>query len=328
MNSFRKQSIYWIANISGWAAYLLLSSVVLKGEGSLTYQRGMALLIAFPVGVLLAHSMRSLFGSCFFLLHSSIMGVIGSWKTFPWERDPFDVFQSVANWSLLFLFWSAIYFAYLFFEERRRKEIEALEWQASKSELELQQLKDQLDPHFIFNCLNSIRALIKEEPEKAEHAVTRLSNTLRGSLTLSRKNTISLRDEMKLIDDHLALEEIRLEERLRTEIKVPEAAMDQPVPPLLIQSLVENGIKHGISKLPEGGCLSLNVVMEEKLCRITVSNPGTFTEQSHNEKPGSTGIGMANAKKRLQLLFGNKAGFWTEERGGLVRTMIELPLDG
>jgi len=157
--------------------------------------------------------------------------------------------------------------------------------------------------------------------------VTRLSNTLRSSLTLSHKRTISLREEMNVVEDHLALEGIRLEERLRTELEVPEEAMEQRVPPLLLQSLVENGIKHGISKLPEGGCLSLKVEQEDELCRIIISNPGSLNGEERSGVHESTGIGIANARKRLELLFGKEAAFWTEADGGTVRTTIELPLD-
>jgi sensor histidine kinase YesM len=347
----KERIVYWSADLGGWGAYILLSAVIMEGEGTLTPERGRALLLAYPIGVLLSHGMRFvfvrrgwlrssiawllprvillnfLFGGLFFLIHSSLLyGVLGAGEL-PWQVPPFDIFQSVLNWSLLFFFWSAIYFAYHFFQERRRKEIEALRWEARKSELELQQLKDQLDPHFMFNCLNSIKALIEEDPGKAKRAVAQLSNTLRNGLTLARKTTIPLREELSVIEDHLALEALRLEERLETRIEVPESFLDQPVPPFLVQTLVENGIKHGISELPQGGTLELSVSSEDDVCRIFVGNPkpeeGRKSEQDSRK---NTGTGLENARKRLQLLYGGTASLKREEDEHSVRTIIELPL--
>lgn len=346
----KERTVYWMANLGGWASYLLISGIIMQGEQSLTPERVYALLLAFPIGVLLSHGMRSLFirlgwldrsiisliprvllsvlvfGSLFFLLHSTLIAIVLSGPPMPWSLTLFDAFQSVLNWGLLLLFWSVLYFSYHFFQERRRKEMEALRWQASKSEMELKQLKDQLDPHFMFNCLNSIRALIEKEPEKAKEAVTKLSKTLRNSLVSSRKRTISLREELALVEDYLALERLRLEERLRTDIEIPEENMEQRIPPLLLQSVMENAIKHGIAKIPEGGTLGLKMLRKEGRLQILVSNPGTVEKGEKDESEGS-GTGMANAKRRLRLLFGDDAVYRTEEANGTVRTIIELPLE-
>ncbi|MFB6257476.1 MAG: sensor histidine kinase [Flavobacteriales bacterium] len=350
MGKERKRIVYWAANMLGWGGYVSLTAFIMQGEGTLTKERLQALILAFPLGILLSHGMRLLYirlgwldrsikaliprvllavlfsGALFFLLHTLLLGGFGEEQALPWGLPPFDVIQSVINWSILFFFWSAIYMAYHFFEEHRRKEVEALEWQASKSELELEQLKDQLDPHFIFNCLNSIRALIEEEPIKAKKAVTKLSNTLRNSLTLSRKSTIRLKEELRVVQDHLELERIRLEERLVTDIQVPDEVLDQPIPPLLIQSLVENGVKHGVSKLPEGGCLKLKVEMGEARCFITVSNPVPHEGTRDENKAPGTQSGLENARKRIRLLYGEKGDLQREREGYTVRTIIELPL--
>ncbi len=342
--------VYWAANIGGWGAYCFLTAVIMQGEGTLTRERLLAILIAFPVGSLLSHALRwvyikmrwlerpigsliprvllavLLFGVLFFLIHGLFLGVLGLSRDIPWQLAPFDAFQSIINWSLLLFLWSAIYLAYHFFEERRRKEIEALEWETSKIELELQQLKDQLDPHFIFNCLNSIRALVEEDPGKAKKAVGKLSNTLRNSLTLSRQNTIPLREELAVIEDHLALERIRLEERLTTDIQVQEAVKECSIPPLLVQSLVENGIKHGVSKIPGGGILRLKAWGEGGAWYIEVENP-IPPEKEEAKASSGTGTGLENARKRLELLFGDRASLRREEDEDTVRTLIELPLE-
>ena len=125
----------------------------------------------------------------------------------------------------------------------------------------------------------------------------------------------------------MALEGLRFEERLKTRIDVPEDIMDQPVPPFLIQSLVENGIKHGISKLTEGGTLVLSVSSEEDRCRILVSNPKPEKDEGREGKVSdNTGTGLENARKRLRLLYGRNASLIREDNECSVRTIIELPL--
>lgn len=337
-----------MANIGGWGVYLFLAGLVVQGEEKLTVERLYALLTAFPLGVLLSHGLRFFYvhftwtersvkwllprvfllsvltGSLFFILHSALNS-IWSGPRVVWELTLFDLFQSVLNWSLLFLFWSILYFAYHSFRMKRKKELEALQWRASKSELELKQLRDQLNPHFIFNCLNSIRALIDEEPEKARKAVNKLSNTLRNTLRLSRKGTISLEEELKVVEDYLSLERIRLEERLSSEIELPSEAFQQRIPPLLLQNLVENGVKHGISRIPEGGRLEVKGWQENGTLFIRVSNPKA--DQGTSNDRDSSGTGMENTRKRLQLLFGDRAVFRTEERDGRFHSFIELPLE-
>src|SRR5690606_38237133 len=125
--------------------------------------------------------------------------------------------------------------------------------QAVKNEIELNRLISQLNPHFVFNSMNSIRALIDEDPKLAKQAVTELSNVLRNFLLMGKKTMVAFSEELKMVKDYLSLEKIRFEEKLQIIIKVDDDCMNFLVPPLMIQTLVENGIKHGTSKLPEGG---------------------------------------------------------------------------
>ena len=123
-------------------------------------------------------------------------------------------------------------------------------------EIELNNLKSQLNPHFIFNALNSIRALVDENPSKSKQAINQLSNILRNSLASDKKGLTKFEDELKIVKDYLGLESIRFEERLKTEFDIHPDSQKFLVPPLMIQTLVENGIKHGISKLTAGRCYS------------------------------------------------------------------------
>ena len=158
----------------------------------------------------------------------------------------------------------------------------------------------------MFNAMNSIRALIQEDPNSAQTAVTKLSNILRYSLRIERMETVSLEDEMMTVSDYLALETIRFEERLKYNIKLDPVSKNVEIPPMMIQTLVENGIKHGISKRREGGEITIiSNVVDSKL-KIEIRNNGQIDADSLQH---TKGFGVSNTKHRLSLLYGEEAVF-------------------
>jgi len=168
-------------------------------------------------------------------------------------------------------------------------------------------LKSQLNPHFIFNALNSIRALVDENPQKCKKAITQLSNILRSSLASDKNKLTKFQDELLMVTAYLGLESIRFEERLKTEFDIDEDSYNFLVPPLMLQTLVENGIKHGISKLKEGGFIKLKTsVVDEKL-QIQIRNSGYYENGKKESKNG--GLGLNNTYKRLNLLYHDDAEF-------------------
>jgi len=166
--------------------------------------------------------------------------------------------EVIINGVVPFVFWSLIYFGFHYLQNYKRTEIQNLRWEASSKDIELNKLKSQLNPHFMFNSMNSIRALIDENPAKAKEAVTQLSNILRNSLLMNKNKEIMLEEELRIVKDYLDLEHIRYEERLKYDFDIEEAALKKNVPPLIVQSQVENAIKHGISKLPKGGIVNVS----------------------------------------------------------------------
>ena len=160
------------------------------------------------------------------------------------------------NFSVLFVVWVVFYFAFHYFENLQKAEIRNLELSAANVEVELNNLRSQLRPHFMFNSLNSIRALIDEDPLRAKEAVTILSSVLRNSLLLGKQSLIPLREELDLVQKYLEMEQIRFEERLELKIDVAADTLECSVPPLMIQTLVENGIKHGVAATRGGGMLN------------------------------------------------------------------------
>lgn len=233
----------------------------------------------------------------------------------------------LTNLFLVFIFyflWSAIYFLYNYMESYNAN----LKQEAAINEIRLNALKSQLNPHFIFNALNSVRALVDEEPSRAKMAITQLSNILRNSLVMDKKKVIAFKDEMQTVKDYLNLEFIRFEERLQTRFHIhPESNLFE-VPPLMIQTLVENGIKHGISNLVEGGLIQIETDVRDGYLYISIKNSGQIhPNPGHSRRnKNSTGYGLANTRQRLDLIYGDKAAFSIKNLDeDFVLTEIRIP---
>jgi LytS/YehU family sensor histidine kinase len=205
-------------------------------------------------------------------------------------------------------------------------EIESLIWEAAVKDFELKTLKSQLNPHFMFNAMNSIRALIEEDPENAKAALTRLSNILRYSLKMERNETVPLEEEIQTVTDYLALEAVRFEERLNYELTIDPRSVNIEIPPMMIQTLVENGIKHGVTKRTAGGKITVNSKMNGTFLIIQIKNSGQIDE---NALRHSKGFGIDNTKQRLNLLYGDKAIFTIKnESPDVVLAEIKIPIGG
>ncbi|MEJ2617390.1 MAG: histidine kinase [Ignavibacteriaceae bacterium] len=223
------------------------------------------------------------------------------------------------------IFWTLIYFSVHYFENYKKAEIESYIWEAAVKDFELKTLKSQLNPHFMFNALNSIRALIEEDPKSAQTAVTKLSNILRYSLKMERIETVPLEDEMKAVSDYLSLEKIRFEERLKFEMDISPNSLSVEIPPMMIQTLVENGIKHGISKRTDGGEISICATVNDSDLHIKIKNNGRIEDEMLKQ---SKGFGISNTKHRLNLLYGEKASFIIKnDSENMVLAEITIPIN-
>jgi two-component system sensor histidine kinase AlgZ len=169
---------------------------------------------------------------------------------------------------------------------------------------ELRLLKSQLNPHFLFNALNGLRSLIADDPARARDAVTQLARTMRYSLASGDEDLVSLERELEMVEDYLALESMRLEERLKIERDIEPGARSARLPAMLLQTLVENAIKHGIAPLKPGGTLRIvaRVTNGELVIRVTNPRP-----ENAAAMPGAEGVGLRNASQRLRLMFGERA---------------------
>lgn len=181
-------------------------------------------------------------------------------------------------------------------------------------------LRAQINPHFLFNALNNLRALVNEDPARAREMLTRLSNTLRHTLQHSARERVPLADELAVVRDYVALEQLHHEERLRVDWQVDPAAMAASVPPMLLQLLVENAIKHGIARTPGGGVVDVRIARDGEKLSLAVGNPGQW-------KPGSsdsTGLGLAHLRERLARAGGEGAGCRVDAANGRVQVSVEM----
>jgi hypothetical protein len=241
--------------------------------------------------------------------------------------------SSLVNGAIMMTGWLCIYFFYHLFERLNRLQLEQLKLAATVKEAELRALKSQVNPHFLFNSLNSLRALIDEDAPRAREAVTRLANMLRYSLQSGQQETVPFEEEIRIVEDYLALEQIRHENRLRVRWDIAEnvRAGVLTVPPMLLQTLVENAVKYGISSRREGGELVISARFEGAALNIRVTNPGDLSAPASPAAAragSSTGVGLRNASERLKLLFGERAALTLlTEPPGCVTADVMIPLN-
>jgi sensor histidine kinase YesM len=206
------------------------------------------------------------------------------------------------NSSVMVLFWEFFYFLAKTIERRRMAEMQGLQLQLLAREAQHRALSAQLQPHFLFNCLNSLRSLIAENPWRAREMVTDLAALLRYSLDHDLVTRVPLHEELAALDRYLALESIRFEDRLRVRREISAETMNALVPPMMVQTLAENAIKHGIAGHSEGGEIAIEASQNDGMLQIDVLNDGKLLAL---DRPGS--IGLRNTRERLMLVYGERA---------------------
>lgn len=229
--------------------------------------------------------------------------------------------QLVGYWiniAVVLGLWTALWAGWTAFSRYRQGEIARLRAESLRNALELDALRARLNPHFVFNALNNVRALINEEPERAREVVTRLSNILRHALEHSQRETATLGEEMAVVDDYLAVEGVHYEERLRVRRDIDATALAARLPPMLLQLLVENAIKHGIARTPGGGKLAISARREAGALHVDVANPG-YLDGGEGE---GHGVGLAYLRARIAREHGHVFGL--RQDGPLVRARLEI----
>ncbi len=219
-------------------------------------------------------------------------------------------------------FWLAGFLSLLFLRALHAADHARVQADAAAKQAELLALKAQINPHFLFNSLNTLRALIPRDQPAPREAITMLADLLRAALDVQSHRTIPLARELETVDAYLALEQLRFEERLRIAREIAPATLATPVPPFALQTLVENAVKFGIATRPAGGEIRLEAALVAGALRIRLSNPGRLGPTP----AGSTGLGLANLRRRLAHLHGDRARLvLREEAPDLVVAELTLP---
>jgi two-component system, LytTR family, sensor kinase len=339
-----KSKIYWLCQISGWSAWIINEVIFYKKEFGLDYYWFWSTALNISLCIYLTHQLRKQIKkynwvelplnqaviriTLSVVLMAALVSVVNMYLDFKVLEELIDEEFSIYNlvtfllfWGKPFLFWTVVYYLYHYFERKTEMEVEKVRLEASVRETESKVLRAQMNPHFMFNALNSIRALILEDPAKAQKGITQLSNILRSSLLADRRKTVALSEELRTVDDYLALEKIRYEERLIVQKNIAPDTLSIQIPPMLLQTLIENAIKHGVSKPIKGGFVNLETNIEQQKLIIKISNTGQLNSTE------SEGFGLENTAQRLNLLFGEEATFTIGQTSKeVVTAIITIPI--
>lgn len=224
---------------------------------------------------------------------------------------------------LLYLLSVAYNYVLVSMEASREAEARAMETSILAREAELKALKAQVNPHFLFNSLNSISALTSVDPKRAREMCILLAEFLRMTLGLGEKAVIPLSEELDLLDRFLAVEKVRFGSRLKVEASIQEDSRTLLVPPLVLQPLVENAVIHGIANLPEGGKIRFVAEAQNGHLYLTVEN--TFDPDSTSTR--RNGMGLANVRRRLEGRYSNEASMQVTAEAGQFRVQLSLPAE-
>ncbi len=225
--------------------------------------------------------------------------------------------------TLLYLCSAGLHYAVIAAQESRDAERRAAEARTLAREAELQALRTQINPHFLFNCLHSISALATMDGPRAREMCIRLGDFLRNSLRLGECETIPLKEELALARSYLEVEQVRFGARLTVEARIEPGCEDCAVPALLLQPLVENAVKHGVAGLVEGGAIRLEARRRGAGVAILLEN--AFDPDS--DPRGSLGLGLRNVRRRLSVRYGEEAEMEAGPSGDRYRVSLRLPCE-
>jgi two-component system, LytTR family, sensor kinase len=333
--------VYWTVQLSWW----LFTTFILRfpttkyfNDLSIKYSY---LTISFLLGILLTHSYALLFSkkerdSKTTILYGILGAIITGASIFlldyyfgfqryrkPSEGIPlstYDYFQFFVESIRYVGLWFLFYHLLISNNIAHRKELALAQSEASLKSAELANLKNQLNPHFLFNAINSIKALTISDPNLARNALTELSQLLRTSLTIGNEQLVNLESEISFVRDYLFLEKLRYENRLHYSFNIDKNTLNVKIPPMSLQLLVENAIKHGIGKNKSGGEIHIKTEMiANNNFVLTVTNSGKLRKEH-----SSTGVGIKNLEKRLFLNFQEKAKFSVFELKNQVVASISI----
>lgn len=327
MKTIRKEKLYWFCQLGGWFLFTFLEITSYSTLDGFRWSLVANGFINFILGIAVTHIYR------LFLIRTGwlnlplykiiprgmmaviVMSLILTWINIPLDRYTYPIFRTVPidftfffsyffNLSKYVLLWALTYHLFQYSERSLKAERDRYQIEATLKENQYNNLKTQLNPHFLFNSLNSIRTLVDVNPDLAKTAITQLSSLLRSSLQMGKHKTVLLRDELQTVKDYLAIESIRFDDRLRVSFDIGPETETCLVPPMMLQTLVENAVKHGISSLKHGGEISIEAHRNNGSLHMNIKNTGRYQPSQQHE-----GVGIENTMERLRILYDEKASF-------------------
>jgi two-component sensor histidine kinase len=335
------RTAYWLCQIVGWGTYaaggFLISAVAVGLNPSI--EIGFALFFLYSIAF--THMLRAVIRRYDWLslpvgrgmprifvsamLAGLIQGIlvigIGTALAGSGTFDTSAIFGITGGLAGADCMWAAVYVGIHWNRRYREAQLKEVQLELGLRQAELRALQAQINPHFLFNSLNTIRGMISENPQRAQEMITSLASLFRRSLQANGEQMVPLAEEMDAVQDYLSLEATRFEERLRVTLDVEEDARDCSVPAMLVQTLVENAVKHGIAKLPAGGVVRVSGVREHEALVLKVENSGRITAPD----PNGTHTGLSNARDRLRLFYGERASLQLSGSDGMVTATVVIP---
>lgn len=342
----RKRLVYWCCQIFGWVGMILyevMNFIGMDYDWNVQMQQQFALFGL--AGITLTHGYRHflrgirywqrgtvvqlfIFVSFVAIISTLLYMIANVINNLYSPLRHIDMFNArtpmyIINWSRYVLVWMLCYHAYKLFEQNINKEVEKKEAVLQKQLLEMEVLRAQINPHFLFNTLNCIRSLIHSSPQKARDAATLLSEVLRYTLNYEKSTTVPLAEELAMTEKYLQLEQLRFDDRLHYRIDYPADMSQIRVPPVLVLTLAENAVKHGIGKLTAGGEINIHTTHNKTEAHIIVENSGHFLFITHED----LGKGLLNTQKRIEFVYQGRGAFTIKNgTNGKVNATVKIPL--
>jgi two-component system LytT family sensor kinase len=345
-------STFWRLQVFGWAAYGLMIYItflpVLSTEGSplkLLHIKLVRACLGFALTSLLRPIYKHcrvkelslakvalvslacsvIFGYIWFILANTYLWIIDP-ASFQLEATMVRAPREALDYSSIILGWSALYFGIKYWQDSQAERERTLKASALAHQAQLDMLRYQLNPHFLFNALNSLRASIDEDPARAKRMVTEFSEFLRYTLLNNGPAQVSLREELEAVRNYLAIEGIRFEDKLRVTFDVEADAEEWRLPGFLIHPLIENAVKHGMQSGQSPLVIRLTARAPQGTLRVEVANTGRWKESAagNGTHTNGTGIGLENIRRRLNQHFPGHSSFEISEQDGWIHARIEI----
>lgn len=322
--------LYVIEILTSTYIYAIFSPIVFK------FGRKFPLELKTATGVFFRYIFVHLI---FSLIFSMISLYLGTFIAYQWQGEEYC--KGCLDWQMLLdpfllhrgiiIYWALIFVrqGIDYFRSYNDEKIRVAKLSSQLSEAQLSALKMQIHPHFLFNTLNSIVGLIQEDKDAAETMTTKLSDFLRMTLQSSSEPIVTLKQELYFLKTYLDIEKVRFQERLATEFIYDESILSARVPNLILQPLVENSIKHGISHLKENGKIKISAACQENRLVLEVEDNGNHPEKNHSifSKP-ATGLGLKNTEARLKQIYGENFSFkFADNREKGTSVTINIPFE-